>query len=109
MLQSAGSSGTVALASAVVADVATSAERGIYIGITSMTGVLAPSLGPLLGGILAQYAGWHWIFGLLAIFAVVVFIPMLLFFPETCRKIVGDGSIPPCVPLPSLTPSQGHS
>ncbi|RFU33346.1 hypothetical protein B7463_g2992, partial [Scytalidium lignicola] len=95
MLQSAGSSGTVALANAVVADIATSAERGIYIGITSLTGILAPSLGPVLGGILSQYAGWKWIFGFLAILATTFFIPMLLFFPETCRKIVGDGTIPP--------------
>lgn len=95
MAQSAGSSGTVALANAVVADVATSAERGVYIGITSLTGILAPSLGPILGGIISQYAGWHWIFGFLGILAGVFFIPMLLFFPETCRAIVGDGTIPP--------------
>ncbi len=55
MLQSAGSSGTVAIANAVVADVATSAERGLYIGITSLTGILAPSLGPILGGVISQY------------------------------------------------------
>lgn len=59
MVQSAGSSGTVALASAVAADVATSAERGTYIAITSLTGILAPSLGPILGGVLSQDAGWH--------------------------------------------------
>jgi len=79
MVQSGGSSGTVALANAIVADVATSAERGIYIGITSLTGILAPSLGPILGGILSQYAGWKWIFWFLAIFAATFFIPMLLF------------------------------
>lgn len=95
MVQSAGSSGTVALANAVIADIATSAERGIYIGITSSATILAPSLGPILGGILSQYAGWKWIFWFLAIFARLFFIPMLLFMPETCRKIVGDGSIPP--------------
>jgi MFS family permease len=95
MVQSGGSSGTVALANAIVADIATSAERGIYIGITSLTGILAPSLGPKLGGILSQYAGWKWIFWFLAILATAFFIPMLLFMPETCRKIVGDGTIPP--------------
>lgn len=35
-LQSAGSASTVALCQAVVADVVTSAERGQYIGITSI-------------------------------------------------------------------------
>ncbi|KAE9375365.1 MFS multidrug transporter-like protein [Stipitochalara longipes BDJ] len=95
MVQSGGSSGTVALANAVVADVATSAERGIYIGITSLAAILAPSLGPILGGIIAQYAGWKWIFWFLAILGGVFFVPMLLFMPETCRLIVGDGSVPP--------------
>ncbi|RDW62641.1 hypothetical protein BP5796_10943 [Coleophoma crateriformis] len=95
MVQSAGSSGTVALANAVTADVATSAERGTYVAITSLATILAPSIGPILGGVLSQDAGWHWIFGVLTILALVFFIPLLLFFPETCRKIVGDGSIPP--------------
>ena len=95
MVQSAGSSGTVALVNAVVSDVATSAERGMYIGIASLAAILAPSLGPILGGIISQYAGWKWIFWFLAILAVAFFIPMLLFMPETCHLIVGDGSVPP--------------
>ncbi|RFU24180.1 hypothetical protein B7463_g12159, partial [Scytalidium lignicola] len=95
MVQSAGSSGTVALANAVVADCVTSAERGMYIGITSLTNILAPSIGPILGGIISQYAGWKWIFGFLAILATVFIILFVLFFPETCRSIVGDGTIPP--------------
>ncbi|PWY89072.1 citrate synthase [Aspergillus heteromorphus CBS 117.55] len=53
-IQSCGSSGTVALASAVAADVITSAERGSYMAITSLGIILAPSLGPLLGGLLSQ-------------------------------------------------------
>ncbi|OJJ69579.1 hypothetical protein ASPBRDRAFT_130876 [Aspergillus brasiliensis CBS 101740] len=51
-IQSCGSSGTVALASAVAADVITSAERGTYMGITSLGIILTPSIGPLLGGLL---------------------------------------------------------
>lgn len=95
MLQSAGSSTTVALNQAVVADIITSAERGQYIGITILPIVLAPSLGPVLGGILSEYLGWRWIFWFLTIAAMVCLVPMLLFFPETCRKIVGDGSVRP--------------
>src|SRR4051812_24715285 len=78
-----------------VADVAIPAERGSYIAITSLAVVLAPSLGPILGGIISQYLGWHWIFWFLDILAVVFFIPTLLYMPETCRLIVDDGSVPP--------------
>ncbi|KAL1969199.1 hypothetical protein VTN77DRAFT_453 [Rasamsonia byssochlamydoides] len=94
-LQSAGSSGTISLANAVVADIVTSSERGIYVAYTSVAPQVGPALGPIIGGLLAQYVGWHFIFWFLAILAGAVSIPMLLFFPETCRKIVGDGSIPP--------------
>ncbi|KAK3323317.1 major facilitator superfamily domain-containing protein [Cercophora scortea] len=94
-LQSAGSSTTVALAQAVLADTITSAERGQYIGITVIPVVLAPSLGPVIGGLLSQYLGWRWIFWFLTIIASINLVAMLLFFPETCRRIVGDGSIRP--------------
>ncbi|KJK65957.1 EcCSAthCS-perlike [Aspergillus parasiticus SU-1] len=93
-IQSSGSSGTVALASAVAADVITSAERGTYMSITSLGNILAPSLGPILGGVLSEYLGWQSIFWFLAMSSTIFFIPLVLFFPETCRTIVGDGSIP---------------
>ena len=94
-LQSAGSSGTVTLAQGVVADVATSAERGIYVGLTSVPFVFGPILGPILGGLLTDYLGWRWIFWFLTIFSGSYLILFLLFFPETCRRVVGDGSINP--------------
>ncbi|KAK4207657.1 major facilitator superfamily domain-containing protein [Rhypophila decipiens] len=92
-LQSAGSSTTVALCQAVVADIITSAERGEYIGITAIPTVLAPSLGPVLGGVIVQFLGWRWIFWVLAIAAVVNLAVLVLWFPETCRVIVGNGSL----------------
>jgi MFS family permease len=93
-VQSCGSSGTVALASAVAADIITSAERGLYMGFTSLGNILAPSIGPILGGALNKYLGWQAIFWFLALAAGTFFVPLLLFFPETCREIVGNGSIP---------------
>ncbi|CAG8944424.1 unnamed protein product [Penicillium salamii] len=94
-VQSCGSSGTVALSSAVVADVVTSVERGLYMGVTSLGNILAPSLGPVIGGVLSKYFGWHAIFWFLAIAAGTFFVPLLCFFPETCRGVVGNGSVPP--------------
>ncbi|KAJ5421979.1 Major facilitator superfamily domain general substrate transporter [Penicillium cf. griseofulvum] len=94
-LQSAGSSGTVALANGLVGDMITSAERGSYIAFASIGSMLGPSLSPIIGGLLSQYTNWHWIFWFLLIFGGVFFIILGLFLPETCRKVVGDGSIPP--------------
>lgn len=102
-LQSAGSSGTVALCNGVVADCVTSAERGMYIGYTSVATIIGPIVGPIVGGVVAQYLGWWWIFWLLTIFSAVYFVPFFLFLPETCRKVVGDGSIPPPKLNQSLT------
>ncbi|KAJ8119974.1 hypothetical protein ONZ43_g3198 [Nemania bipapillata] len=61
-VQSAGSSSTVSLCQAVVSDVVTSAERGSYVAFTSVPIILAPSVGPVIGGLISQYLGWRWIF-----------------------------------------------
>lgn len=94
-LQAAGISGTQTLCQAVVADVVTSAERGQYIGFVTLSAILGPSLGPIIGGLLTDSLGWRSIFWFLAICGIVVLILILFFFPETCRPIVGDGSIVP--------------
>ncbi|CAG8327944.1 unnamed protein product [Penicillium nalgiovense] len=94
-LQSAGSSGTVALANGLVGDMITSAERGSYIAFASVGSMLGPSLSPIIGGLISQYTDWHWVFWFLLIFGGVFFLVLGLFLPETCRKVVGDGSIPP--------------
>ncbi|KAJ5376267.1 MFS transporter [Penicillium cosmopolitanum] len=100
-IQSAGSSGTVALANGLVGDTITSAERGSYIAFASVGSMLGPSLSPVIGGLISQYLNWHWIFWFLLIFSGVFATFLILFLPETCRKVVGDGSIPP--PLPSMS------
>ncbi|EFR02297.1 hypothetical protein MGYG_05295 [Nannizzia gypsea CBS 118893] len=93
ILQSAGSCGT--LSQGLVGDCIVSAERGKYIAYASVSMILGPSLSPILGGVISQKAGWRWIFWFLLIFSVAVFIPIALFLPETCRKVVDNGSIPP--------------
>lgn len=94
-LQSAGSSGTIALGSAVVADLTTRAERGKYIGYSSMGVSLGPALGPIIGGLLNHFLGWRSIFWFLVILSGVCFIVVLIVLPETCRAVVGNGSVLP--------------
>ena len=93
-LQSTGSSSTIAIANAIVADVVTPAERGLYIGYGSAGSIFGPSVGPIIGGLLTQFLGWPSIFWFLVIFAGVFFLLLLLFLPETARKVVGNGSRP---------------
>ncbi|KEZ40579.1 hypothetical protein SAPIO_CDS8492 [Scedosporium apiospermum] len=52
---------------------------------------LALSLGPVIGGGIAESLGWRWIFWFLVIWQGSHFVTMLLFVPETQRKIVGNG------------------
>ncbi|KAL7629749.1 hypothetical protein AAE478_001272 [Parahypoxylon ruwenzoriense] len=95
MVQSGGSSGTIALVYAVVADIAPSSERGKYMGVVGAGITIGPAIGPVIGGLLSQYLGWPSIFWFLCIVAVVLMIPYVLTVPETGRKVVGNGTIPP--------------
>lgn len=102
-LQSAGSSGAIALANGVVSDIVTPSERGSFIAFASIGSILGPLVSPIIGGLITQYADWHWIFWFLFIFCGIFCIPFFLFFPETCRNIVGNGSITPPPIYCSLT------
>ncbi|KAK3323390.1 major facilitator superfamily domain-containing protein [Cercophora scortea] len=95
MLQSAGSSGTLALCFAVVADVSVSAERGKYMAIMGAGINIGPALSPVIGGVLSQYMGWRSVFWFCLIYSGAWLVPFVLFIPETCRNVVGNGSIPP--------------
>lgn len=94
MVQATGCSAAIALSNAVVADVATSAERGKYMGYATSGLLFGPAFGPTIGGLLAQYLGWRAVFWFLVIFTGVLLVIFVILFPETCRNVVGNGSIP---------------
>ncbi|EHK42404.1 hypothetical protein TRIATDRAFT_33216 [Trichoderma atroviride IMI 206040] len=93
-IQSCGSSATIALGSATVADLVTRAERGKFIGYAGMGVTLGPAIGPVAGGLITENLGWRALFWFLAILSGVLFLLILVFLPETCRSVVGNGSIP---------------
>lgn len=93
--QSTGSSGTVALGTGVISDIASSGERGKYMGFAQLGPMVGPAIAPLLGGILAEFLGWRSIFWFLTIISVVYLVVFVITFPETGRNVVGNGSIPP--------------
>ena len=94
MLQSTGCSATAAVSYGVLADVAMPAERGRMLGAAMVAANLGPSFGPLIGGVLSDKAGWRWVFWFLVILGGSFLALLFLFFPETARSIVQNGSVP---------------
>jgi multidrug resistance protein len=94
-LQSMGSSGTIALGYGVIADVGTPAERGKYLGPVAAGIMLAPAIGPTIGGLLAEFLGWRSIFWFLTIISGTYLLVYVLFMPETARNVVGNGRVVP--------------
>jgi multidrug resistance protein len=83
-LQSTGSSATVAIGNAVIADVTTRAERGGYITSVQASIMFAPALAPVLGGLLTEFLGWRSTFWFLTIGAGVFLVVYVPFAPEVC-------------------------
>lgn len=93
--QSFGSSGATVISTATVSDLITRSERGKYMAYVSLGFTLGPAVGPLLGGILTKFLGWRSFFWFLAILAGLIILVIALFLRETCRVVVGNGSVPP--------------
>ncbi|KAJ8133464.1 hypothetical protein O1611_g172 [Lasiodiplodia mahajangana] len=95
MLQSIGISGTFSVAYGVIADISIPSERGAFVSAVSFGITTAPSLGPVVGGLLAFGPGWRWIFWFLTIAAGSCLAAIYLALPETNRALVGNGGVKP--------------
>jgi DHA2 family multidrug resistance protein len=76
VLQGAGGGGLQPMAQAIMADSFEPRKRGLAFALYGLVAVLAPSIGPTVGGWITDNYSWHWIFfinipvGLLALFLV---------------------------------------
>jgi MFS transporter, DHA2 family, multidrug resistance protein len=62
VLQGAGGGGLQPSEQAILADTFPPAKRGMAFAIYGMAVVLAPAIGPTLGGYITDHASWRWIF-----------------------------------------------
>lgn len=80
VIQGAGGGGLQPMAQAILADTFPPEKRGLAFSIYGVTAVVAPSIGPTLGGWITDNYTWRWIFlmnlpvGILAIFLVLTFV-----------------------------------
>jgi DHA2 family multidrug resistance protein len=76
VIQGAGGGGLQPLAQAILADTFPPEKRGLAFALYGITAILAPTIGPTLGGWLTDNYSWRWIFyinlpvGILALFLV---------------------------------------
>ncbi|MFL6415982.1 MAG: DHA2 family efflux MFS transporter permease subunit [Bryobacteraceae bacterium] len=80
IVQGAGGGGLQPMAQAILADTFPPEKRGLAFSVYGVTAVVAPSIGPTLGGWITDNYTWRWIFlmnlpvGILAIFLVLTFV-----------------------------------
>ena len=79
VIQGAGGGGLQPMAQAILADTFPPEKRGLAFSVYGVTAVVAPAIGPTLGGWITNYT-WRWIFlmnlpvGLLALFLVIKYV-----------------------------------
>ncbi|KAM7202190.1 Major facilitator superfamily domain containing protein [Rhypophila sp. PSN 637] len=93
-IQAAGSAATISVGAGVIGDITTPKERGGFVGSFGGIRMLGQSIGPVIGGIITEYFGFHAIFWFLSILGTTALVLILLFLPETLRRIAGNGTIP---------------
>jgi DHA2 family multidrug resistance protein len=82
VLQGAGGGGLQPMAQAIMADSFEPAKRGLAFALYGLVAVLAPSIGPTLGGWITDNYSWHWIF--------YINIPVGLFALFLTQRLVED-------------------
>src|SRR6202166_2260897 len=76
VMQGAGGGGLQAMAQAILADIFPPQKRGLAFALYGITAIMAPTIGPTLGGWLTDNYSWRWIFyinlpvGILTLFLV---------------------------------------
>src|SRR5579859_7324132 len=91
VIQGAGGGGLQPMAQAILADTFPPEKRGLAFSVYGVTAVVAPSIGPTLGGWITDNYTWRWIFyinlpvGLIALFLIY----RLIEDPEYLKALKG--------------------
>ncbi len=93
VLQGAGGGGLQPMAQAILADTFPPEKRGLAFALYGITAIMAPTIGPTLGGWITDNYSWRWIFyinlpvGILTLFLVM----RMVEDPPYLRRLKGAG------------------
>lgn len=77
-----------AVSGGVIADTFPTITRGLASALYAAAPFLGPTLGPIVGGFLAESSGWRWVEGMVAIFSGVIGLLMVFTLPETYAPVL---------------------
>ncbi|KAI1621829.1 major facilitator superfamily domain-containing protein [Exophiala viscosa] len=75
-------------AGGVIADMFPASQRGLGITLFACAPFLGPALGPLIGGFVAENAGWRWLEAVMALYCATLWIFGSLTVPETYAPVI---------------------
>lgn len=82
-IQGVGGGGIVALTYIITTDLVSLQQRGKWFGLISLQWAIGSTVGPLVGGAIAEHSDWRWIFWLNIPFCVVGFVSIPLVFRDS--------------------------
>ncbi|KAF9973544.1 hypothetical protein BGZ73_003207 [Actinomortierella ambigua] len=85
-IQAFGASSVLSVGGGSLSDCFHSGERGTAFGLFYLGPLVGPMIGPTIGGLLSNAYGWRTTMWLLLASAVLAFLLVLFFLPETFRK-----------------------
>ena len=91
ILQGAGGGGLQPMAQAILADIFPPQQRGLAFALYGITAVMAPTIGPTLGGWITDNYTWRWIFFInLPVGAIALFLASrMVEDPPFFRRVTG--------------------
>lgn len=98
-VQAAGIAQVIAINSGIAGDVCIPQNRGGFVGVVSGMLLVGQAFGAIIGSGLISTWNWRAVFVFLAIGAGVTLLFNFVLLTETCRSIVGNGSIKPKNPI----------
>ncbi|RAL13086.1 MFS transporter [Aspergillus homomorphus CBS 101889] len=86
----AGSFGSapMAVSGGVIFDTFPTISRGLASSLFAAAPFLGPTLGPIIGGFIAQAGGWRWVQGFLAAFSGALWLCLVFLLPETYAPVL---------------------
>jgi len=87
LLQGLAGAALIPLSQSILLDTYPRARHGSAMALWGMGIMTGPILGPTLGGVLTEYANWHWVFFMNLPVGILASILIASFLPETIKRV----------------------